>query len=364
MRSPYAHVEKVRDGVYRVRVEVGRDPLTGRRLRPQETIEAANEREAHAYAPILAAKAGKPLAGASVTYRTYIEALWLSDVDVRQNTRDDYDRFLRLHILPYFGDVKLSDIKPYTVRQWFSWLARNGRTPSVIAHSFRVFRASMNDALRPYELLDRSPTDSIEAPDVPDRELVTLSPDEGMAYLELFAGHRYELAVVLALTCGMRRSEIAALDRQSLRGGVIEIRRGLHTSKGGGTHFEPPKSKRSRRDVIPPAFVVEKWPKGFGPLFPDKAGGYTSPDVIQRAYWRHIHPTRDGKRVALLRYLPLRDLRHSAATLLLSLSFSMDEVADILGHEDVRTTRQFYDRGKRSASTRAAAKMHELFGGQ
>mgnify|MGYP003353025945 CR=1 FL=1 len=36
----------------------------------------------------------------------------------------------------------------------------------------------------------------------------------------------------------------------------------------------------------------------------------------------------------------------------------------ILGHEDERTTRRFYDKGKRSDSPRAAAKMHELFGGQ
>jgi integrase len=231
------------------------------------------------------------LAGQRLTFRAYVEGLWLPDKaeDVRENTWNGYDHNMRRYILPRLGDSLLEDVGPYAVRQLLKGLP----TPHVRASVFRVLRVCLNDAARD-SFIERSPMGNVEAPAVPQRELVTLTPEEANAYLDLFAGHRYELAVALALMCGLRRSEIAALDKQSLRGGVIPIKRGLHHTKGGGMHFEPPKSRRSKRDVMPPDFIVEMCPKGFGPLFPHD-GGYTDPAVISRAYNRHLHETVDGE---------------------------------------------------------------------
>ncbi len=339
---------------------MGSVSLGGRQASPREQAKALKHK--------LHADAGRP-PDVDITYAAYIRDWYLphARATVRVNTVADYESTLNAHVLGVFGPLKVAAITSATIDRLMTNMTEAGCSVYVRAKTYRIVRATLRHALKPFRIITHAPTDDMDPVRQPTRhELDTYSAAESRAVLAAFAGHRYEKAVQLALTVGMRRSEICALDKQTpnFAQGTIPIRRGLHATKGG-LRFEAPKSPRSRRVVRPPAFVMEDWPRGFGPLFPSSriAGGYTRPETIRKECERVI-------REAGVRFIPFRDWRHSAATLMLTgipelgiPGLSMEEVRDILGHEDLSTTEEFYDNTKRSASVPGAEMMQALHRG-
>jgi hypothetical protein len=64
---------------------------------------------------------------------------------------------LRLHIMPWFGDLTLDRIAPANVRLWRTDLLRLGRSESTAAKSYRLLRAILNTAVKEDRLIPENP---------------------------------------------------------------------------------------------------------------------------------------------------------------------------------------------------------------
>ena len=82
---------------------------------------------------------------------------WVADRRLQSRSRELNAMLLRLHIMPWFGDLALDRITPPMVRSWRTDLLRQGRSESTAAKSYRLLRAVLNTAVNDDRLLRENP---------------------------------------------------------------------------------------------------------------------------------------------------------------------------------------------------------------
>jgi integrase len=276
------------------------------------------------------------------------------------STIRNYERDLRLRLIPAFGPLRLRDITRDRIETYLADLDRAGD----------LSRKSINDSLIPLKgVLGRAVRDG----EIPANPALDLDRDEplklpreapSMLYLNRDDVHLYlaacpdwyrPLAEVLVGT-GVRLGEALALewrdvdwDTPALR---VERAVKVATRQVGTT-----KSDKGRT-VLLDGFVAailkeqrerQKDDHWLGRLvFPSRAGTH----LAHGAVWRHGHAVA-VRRSGVVPKLRIHDLRHTAATLWLGAGESIYFVQQQLGHADIRTTISTY--GHRDQQAHAAA---------
>ena len=172
-------------------------------------------------------------------------------------------------------------------------------------------------------------------------------------------GHRQEALFTLALTTGMRRGELLALKWQDINfaTGTLQIRRILTRvpSKlpGRGYIETEPKTQKSRRNVVIAPFALVALKRHYQQqLEVKKKAGDAWQDhdyVFCTSIGTHLNPSKDvlDQLKVLLKNAGLpdirfHDLRHIAATLLLSEGVHPKVVQELLGHSNISMTMDVY----------------------
>ena len=347
-------------GVARIELQHGFDPVTGKPLRMSRTIHG-NEQDAERVLAAMLLEIGRLPTGGNMTLYDYIENVYKPALQarVRKETRHGYESKLDKHVLPQLGHLKLGNLEPYLLDRWRDNLTATMSGRSAL-HVYRVLSAALNRAVR-WRLLPANPLAAVDPPRARVRDLDTLDATQVLAYLKHFQGHTCEAVVIMALATGMRPSELYALTWANVDLAQAEVRvtRGLH-QRNSDVWFEPTKSERSNRVVSLPEWAVTalKPLRGLGALTPDADGysGHMRPHRVAKLYAQHV---RKGK----LRYVPLRDLRHTHATLMLEAGVDVVVVSRRLGHSTVAITDAHYLRPRRSADRKAADALGDLLAG-
>ncbi|MDQ6659497.1 MAG: site-specific integrase, partial [Chloroflexota bacterium] len=192
--------------------------------------------------------------------------------------------------------------------------------------------------------------DLVKPPRIVSREGVPLTLEQAHTLLECAREHRLELLLTMAVVTGMRRGELLAL-----RWSNIDVEHQtllvLHTvdyiPKYGYVETEP-KTAAGKRLISLPSFLLEmleqhrvkqgeqqlkladSW-ENRDLVFPDLHGGYFNPNYLLRVFKKLL-------KKAGVPHMPFHDLRHSAATILLSMGVNMKVVQGLLGHSDIAIT--------------------------
>lgn len=350
-RRSIGSVSRLGPDRYRVQVEIGRDPVSGERRRLSRNVRGTRAEAERELARLTLEAGAAP--SSTVTLRAYVETAWIPRTAerVRRRTVDDYALKMKSHVLPKLGDVRLGDLQPYQLDRFFGELAAGDLSPRSRLHVYRVLHNALGQAVK-WRLIPTNPLDAVERPRVEQSEPDVLSAAEANAYLDAFAGHVLEPFVIVAIAAGLRRSELAALSWSDvdLKAGTVSVERGLHES-GGEVWAEKPKTTRSRRVVTLPGWAVARLKaiRGVGPLALE-GGAAIRPTRITVLYRRHVA-------AAGLRYVPLKNLRHTAATLALAAGVSPVTLSRRLGHSTFATTDSFYLKITRDADELAAEQL-------
>lgn len=325
--------------------------MTGKRNRPNKNVRGT-EADAERELARMLLTAGR-LQASDMTLDEYVREVWVPALTVRRRTRDEYEAKMRLHVLPVLGATRLDRLEPYVLDRWVVGLPKT-RTG---LHAFRVLHAALSRAVR-WRLIEVNPLDAVDPPRPQPTQTTVLTSDEALEYLDVFAGHELEPIVVLAIGCGLRRSELCALEWSDIdiKNATVSITKGMHERKGE-TWLEEPKSANSRRIVSLPAWVVDalKPHRGIGPITTRK------PSQVSALYRRTIAAADRARKAADpttgLRYVPIKQLRHTHATIALAAGVDVVAVSRRLGHSTVTVTDAFYLKPGRSADQVAAAAM-------
>jgi integrase len=156
---------------------------------------------------------------------------------------------IRLHILPEFGDFRLTHLDRVHIQRLYRQKRDNGLSAARVKRIHDVLAAAMNQAVR-WHYLTHNPCDGVLKPKVPAPEIRPFSKDEAKRYIAAAQGDRYEALFVLGLTSGARWGELAGLYWKDLdlERRVMHIQRALVNGYGGHS-FDTPKTSGSRRSV-------------------------------------------------------------------------------------------------------------------
>jgi len=220
---------------------------------------------------------------------------------------------------------------------------------------------------RKWRITSDNPCDAIDAPRVPKRSIRHLDIDQSKALLEAARDDRFGALYALAIGTGLRQGELFALrwEDVDLRSGSVSIRNTLQ-EVGGKLLLQEPKTSRSSRMVVLPDFALEalrahrkgvmtarvsgEW------VFSDGAGGPLRKSNFVRRSFKPL------LRRAGLPDIRFHELRHTAATLLLSQGTNPKVVQEMLGHSRVSMTLDTYSHVTPSLQRGAADAMNAMLG--
>lgn len=374
MRSDDGSITDLGDGRLRVRVTVGYDPLTGKQVRVSRTVRGTRK-DARDMRDRLKREYG---AAASVSYAkmsvyTFVKDEWLPTRKLRATTLAGYTATLENHIRPAFGTVKIRDLKPMHITRVLTAMDNQGAALNV----YKMLKSALNYAVD-NDILASNPVKKVPKPELEEYEADVYSLEEVVKLLfEVIRDSPIEAGVIIAATCGPRVSEICALDWLDLHlervtdaegvthyRGTVTIDDGYHRLKGQRI-TTPTKNKRSKRTVALPGFAVKRLLeiRGIGPLMVDSTGQRMAPGGFTSRWRRLLKPrfSADGRRIyePPMRYIELKNLRHSRATILLALGATIQDVSLTLGHANQRTTDAFYNKPSRAADHAVASLLDE-----
>jgi integrase len=282
---------------------------------------------------------------------------WLAKVatpSVRPRTATRYRELIELHVLPTLGRTNLTKLTPQDLQQLYTTKLAEGLAPRTVGHVHRVLHRALGQALR-WGLVAINVSDAVDPPKVVRTEIRALNPDEARRLLAAAEGDPLEALYVLALTTGMRQGELLGLKWQDidLDAGGLQVRRTIGRVRNRGFIESEPKSAKGRRQIVLAAAAVDALRRHWDRQFTERLAAGALPGteslVFCNGLGRPIEPQnllyRSFRRLLTRAGLPpmrFHDLRHSAASLLLSMGVHPKVVQELLGHSQISLTLDTY----------------------
>jgi integrase len=285
---------------------------------------------------------------------------WLESVrgQIEPSSWRRYGDYVRVHLVPGLGKAPLARLSAQQVQAFYGRKQQEGLSGTTVHSIHGMLHRALEDALR-MGLLQRNVTEMVRAPRRSTQEMHPLTEEQAQRFLAAVAeGDRFRALYVLALTTGMREGELLALHWQDidLRARTVQVRLGLQEAKGphGRYVLAEPKTEYSRRTIGLTHTATEAlrahhvrqaterlrqgavWDTSRDLVFPNSIGGLMIPDNLTKRSFKSLLE-RAG-----LPDIRFHDLRHTAATLLLSRGVNVKLVSEMLGHADVTTTLRIY----------------------
>jgi integrase len=322
----------------------------------------------------VALESGLLVAPEKETVESYLRR-WLSDAagpTVRATTFEGYERMIRLHINPEVGTIRIARLTPQALSRLYRTLLDRGLAPKTVRLVHALLHRALRQAVR-WRIVAVNVADAVDAPRAGRPEFRTLSPEEADRLMEAARPDRFHGLFVLAIASGMREAELLGLRWSDLdfEHSSLSVRQQAMRVKGRWL-FTEPKTSKGRRVISLPPFAVEALRQhrvrhaeerlGMGKawedhdlVFPNHAG---RPVEKQNLLRRHFWPLLER---AGLPHIRFHDLRHTAATLLLSEGVHPKVVQERLGHSTINTTMDVYSHVMPTLQKEAAGHLERLF---
>jgi integrase len=290
----------------------------------------------------------------------------------KQLTYQSYEWIVRTHLVPSLGRLPLVKLTPQKLQAFLNERHTSGLSAATVKHINATLRAALSQAQR-WQLVHQNAAKLVTLPRSVRYEAAILSPDQAKAFLTYLIGHCHEALYTLALTMGLRRGEILGLRwcDVDLENASLEVRHSLERVKGKGVRLSEPKSEKARRVLRIPQICLtslvahksaqekkrlwagSKW-RDAGFIFTSGIGTPIGPDEISSDFPAIL-------KAAKLPKVRFHDLRHSCASLLLSLGVSAKLVQETLGHSTYQLTMDTYSHMIPALRNEVADRMDEIF---
>jgi len=325
---------------------------------------------------LLEQKQGKLATGPHQKLGDYLER-WFEQVHkptLSDSTVYRYQGILNNHILPELGHIQLQKLTAQQVQAFYTKKTNEGHSASDIVKMHQLLHKALANAVR-WRLVSHNVCDDVTVPKRVKYEAHPLTIEEARQLLQAARGHRLETFVILALTTGMRRGELLGLKWSDidLDQGILQVERTVARIGRLGVIESKPKSAKSRRRIILTRFTIEALTRHRTHLVEArlKAGERweNTEWVFCNIYGRRLESAIVQRLfVALLKkaglaHMRVHDLRHSAATFLLSLGVHPKVVQEILGHSQFSITMDTYSHVLPLMHQEAMDKLNDLFRG-
>lgn len=387
------HMRDRGNGKWQLEVDLGSytDPKTGKRKRHKKykTIKVNGKREAEKILTRFVAEVtdDEYYEPEKMNFVDFVRKEWLpkhARKHLSSTTLSTHITYLELRILPVFQHLRLDQIKPKHIIDFIDNLQdegmhRNGGklSSSTVFYHYRVLNNIFNFA-KELRLIKESPLQGIKKPKVEYKEVEVYTVEEASQLIKALETEthvpHWQIIIKLAITTGMRRSELFGLEFKHFDydKGILQIKQALTYSKYDGYSIhEIKKGNRSarKREVYVSDAIIEQvkklehqrkkerlasaklWEAGkYNFLLCDENGKPFNPASMKNWWTRFLKRHK-------LKYINIHALRHTSATLLINEGVHAKIISQRLGHSDISTTMNIYGHAIEEADKLATEKL-------
>lgn len=293
---------------------------------------------------------------------------------LHEKAAERYRQLVKFNITPHIGAVKLRDLHKTHVTGLIAVLLARGRkrgegglSVTTVRHVHALLKSALKWAIS-VDLVTRNVADIEEAPQRPRPDAEALTETELARVLDAARGTRWETLIVLALTTGARRGELAAVvwDAVDFENKTLTVRASFSQTKTA-TVLKGTKTDRVRVVPLSPLalailrerrtqYVAEKL--AAGEAFDER--GFVIADLFGRPY-PPIALTEAFRELARSAGVEkhLHSLRHTCASYLIASGVDVRTVSNLLGHSTATTTLNVYAHLLTGAKEAAAVALDE-----
>jgi len=353
------HIRERSPGHFAIVLET-RDPATGKRRRKWHSFTGTKRKAQIECARLISERQrGTYLEPNKTTVAQFLDR-WLADVKSRVSpkTFERYEQVCHKNIVPLLGAVLLPKLKPAEISKAYAEALTSGRrkgtgglSPRTVHHMHVVLRGALAQALK-WEMLVRNPAGAVDPPKVGHSTMRIYDLGQTAELFEIARGKRIYVPAILAVLCGLRLGEIAALRWRNvdLARGQLAVVQSAEQTKAG-VRYKAPKSGHGRTVALSATAVAELKARRIQQAQELlKVGKRLSDDdfVVAQADGSPLRPHSLGQEwvrflaTTTLPRIRFHDLRHTHATHLLASGVHPKVASERLGHSKVGITLDLY----------------------
>jgi len=362
--------EIVKGKKYKIVIEAGTDPATGKRKRITRNVSGRkHDAEMVELELKQQLKQGAYIEPKRITVREWLNT-WLKDYKknaLRINTYEIYEILINKHIIPALGGAAVQELRPEHIQKLYNDKIAEGLSPRSVRHLHTILRGALRQAMK-NRLISYDVSESVTLPALKKGQARALTLKEQAKFLAAAEDDPLYPAFMLLMTTGLRRGELLGLRWRNvnLTKKYLEIEENFVPVKGGAVYQQPKTEKsKGRVPLIKPAveclkkhrqqMLAEGLYDKDRPVFCNDAGGPIMPRSFNHRFEKLREKAGIGKDVTV------HSLRHTFATRLLERGVSMREVQELLRHEEMSTTADIYSHVSEELKRAAAERLTDLF---
>lgn len=261
--------------------------------------------------------------------------------NVDSNTyRITYLHTIQKHLIPYFGDANLSDIRQIDIVKFYA--AKQCFSESMLKKMQLCLNAIFNTAID-NNLCYKNPAKDVGIFSYHEKTDKRVYTDKQIKIVEEFAKDRMPEVIIL-LETGLRRGELLGLQWNDvdLEAATITVKRSIADKHGGGVSINTPKLGSYRTNPLSQKAIVvfNAIPRNNMFIFPSPSGNAQSPNSWSRKLSRFMADL--AKNCPEVPPLTAHELRHTYGTKLRRDGADIYSIQKIMGHKDIKMTTEIY----------------------
>lgn len=268
-----------------------------------------------------------------------LTSLYIEDMQnrLRQSTMSNKKYLIDTKILPYFSKIKISDIKPTTIRHWQNELIGQKYSETYLKTINNQLCAILNYAVKYYGLKKNPCHKAGSMGQKNAKEMQFWTRNEFNIFINYVKDIQAYNAFLVLYWCGLRVGELLALTKNDIdfNNKTLSVNKSYQRLNGQDIITEP-KTPKSNRIIALPDFLCKELKNYIDQLYDDSARLF---QMSKHSLYKEL---RQGCLQSGVKQIRVHDLRHSHASLLIELGFSPLLIAERLGHENIETTLNTY----------------------
>lgn len=316
---------------------------------------------------------------ASLPLKEYID-LWLNEYkkdSIRKNTYELHQQNIKNHILPYFKNILLEDIKPIMYQKFLNQLADKEYSKRTI----EIVHSTMNNALEKAVTLGKIEKNPCQGVTIKgkkkEKEIQFIDSGDIPRFLQ--EAYKYDyiywIFFKVLIETGLRKGEAAALQWSDidLKEQIISINKTLdfkEASKNIDNLFGDPKTYHSKRTITISKSLAndlhfhkkyqnqnkislnEIYHHDLNLVLCRNDGNYMPKSSLANAFKRIL-------KKAEIAPIPIHSTRHTHAVLLLESGVDMKYIQERLGHGSMKITSDVYAHVSKKIETESMGRFEE-----
>ena len=254
------------------------------------------------------------------------------------STVASYESYLKNHLIPHFGLIKLKDITEEKINDFVNLKISDGFSKTSINHMIKLLGIIL-DMCFDKDLIGNNPVKFIKQIRSSHNLPKYLKEDEVKKILAISKVHYPDFYPLLytAITTGMRKGELLGLSWKNvdLKNKKITVKKSLY--RNSLINIKATKQARVLNITQELVDILEDWklscPKGdLDIVFPNSTGGFMDPDNMIK---RQFNPIIEQAGIENIQF---QDIRNTYAYIMLSNNATLEYVQAQMGHYSVDVT--------------------------